>query len=85
MDMKNFPGRSPVPAFETQQMGFPNLGEILVSTGRLDAVAVERVTARQKERGIPFGAAAVELGLVSQADVHAALSRQFDYPVLAAS
>lgn len=84
MDMKNFPGRNPVPAFETQQMGFPNLGEILVSTGRLDALAVERVTARQKARGIPFGAAAVELGLVSQADVHAALSRQFDYPVLAA-
>ncbi len=84
MDMKNFPGRNPVPAFETQQMGFPNLGEILVSSGRLDALAVERVTARQKARGIPFGAAAVELGLVSQADVHAALSRQFDYPVLAA-
>ena len=84
MDMKTFSGRSPVPAFETQQMGFPNLGEILVSSGRLDARAVERVTARQKERGIPFGAAAVELGLVSQADVHAALSRQFDYPVLAA-
>ena len=82
--MKNFPGRIPVPAFGTQQMGFPNLGEILVSSGRLDAVAVERVTARQKARGIPFGAAAVELGLVSQADVHAALSRQFDYPVLAA-
>ena len=84
MDMKNFPGRIPVPAFETQQMGFPNLGEILVSSGRLDAVAVERVTARQKARGIPFGAAAVELGLVSQADVQAALSRQFDYPVLTA-
>ena len=74
MDMKNFPGHSPVPAFETQQMGFPNLGEILVSAGRLDALAVERVTTRQKERGIPFGAAAVELGLVSQADVHAALA-----------
>jgi len=84
MDMKNFPGRIPVPAFGTQQMGFPNLGEILVSSGRLDAVAVERVTARQKARGIPFGAAAVELGLVSQADVQAALSRQFDYPVLTA-
>ena len=84
MDMKSFSGHSQVSAFEKPPVAFPNLGEILVSTGRLSADAVARVTARQRERGIPFGAAAIELGLVTQADVHAALSRQFDYPVLSA-
>ena len=84
MDMKSFSGHSQVSAFEKPPVAFPNLGEILVSTGRLSADAVARVTARQRERGIPFGAAAIELGLVTQADVHAALSRQFDYPVLTA-
>ena len=83
MDMYPFPASSQVSAFEKPPMTFPNLGEILVSTGRLSAEAVGRVTARQRERGIPFGAAAIELGLVTEADVHAALSRQFDYPVLA--
>ena len=82
MDMYPFPASSQVSAFEKPPMTFPNLGEILVSTGRLSAEAVGRVTARQRERGIPFGAAAIELGLVTEADVHAALSRQFDYPVL---
>lgn len=84
MDMKSFSGHSQVSASEKPTVAFPNLGEILVSTGRLSADAVARVTARQRERGIPFGAAAIELGLVSQADVHAALARQFDYPVLTA-
>ncbi len=86
MDMKTLSSRSgnPLSAFEKAPVAFPNLGEILVSTGRLPADAVARVAARQRERGIPFGAAAIELGLVSQADVHAALSRQFDYPVLSA-
>ena len=68
MDMKSFSGHSQVSAFEKPPVAFPNLGEILVSTGRLSADAVARVTARQRERGIPFGAAAIELGLVTQAD-----------------
>ncbi len=84
MDIKTFPGRIPVAAFDQTPAALPNLGEILVASGRLSVDAVARVTARQRERGIPFGAAAVELGLVSQADVQAALARQFAYPVLAA-
>lgn len=84
MDIKTFPGRIPVAAFDQTSAALPNLGEILVASGRLPVDAVARVTARQRERGIPFGAAAVELGLVSQADVQAALARQFAYPVLAA-
>lgn len=82
MDMNATAGLTERAAYDKPSSGFPNLGEILVSAGRLSADSVARVTARQRERGIPFGAAAIELGLVSEADVHAALSHQFAYPVL---
>lgn len=82
MDMNNPVGRLNVSAFEKARPLAPSLGEILVASGRLSADAVSRVAARQKERGIPFGEAAVELGLVTAADVQGALASQFDYPVL---
>jgi chain length determinant protein tyrosine kinase EpsG len=84
MDMKNTIGRLNVSAFEKARPMAPSLGEILVASGRLPADAVSRVAARQQERGIPFGEAAVELGLVTSADVQGALASQFDYPVLRA-
>lgn len=76
MDMKRFAGQA------QGRMAFPHLGELLVSGGALPAEAVGRVMARQRELGVPFGEAAVDLGLVSQADVLVALAHQFDYPVL---
>ena len=63
-------------------MAFPHVGELLVSGGVLPADAVGRVMARQRELGIPFGEAAMDLGLVTRADVLLALAHQFDYPVL---
>lgn len=76
MDMKRISGAG------AGQMAFPHMGELLVSSGVLPADAVGRVMARQRELGIPFGEAAVDLGLVTRADVLLALAHQFDYPVL---
>ena len=59
------------------------LGAWLLDAGRLKPGDVERVLRYQKEHGLRFGEAAVRLGLVSAADVQAALAGQFDYPVLA--
>lgn len=64
------------------RLAFPHVGELLVSGGVLPADAVGRVMARQRELGIPFGEAAVDLGLVTRADVLLALAHQFEYPVL---
>ncbi len=57
------------------------IGELLRRAGRLNEEQVEMVLARQRERGIRFGEAAVELGLVQEAELRHALAQQFDYSV----
>lgn len=59
-----------------------SIGAILIDAGRLSAENAEAILRVQRERGIRFGDAAVELGLLSAADIEFALSRQFDYPYL---
>jgi chain length determinant protein tyrosine kinase EpsG len=59
------------------------LGRILLEQGKLDAQAAEQVLRLQKEKNLRFGEAAVQLGLISEADMRQALARQFDYPYLA--
>lgn len=61
-----------------------SIGAILVETGRLTAADAQVVAREQKAKGVPFGAAAVQLGLVSQADIDFALARQYDYPYVPA-
>ncbi|NYE62163.1 receptor protein-tyrosine kinase [Duganella sp. 1224] len=61
-----------------------SIGAILVKTGRLSQADSERITRFQVERKMRFGDAALELGLLTQADIEFALSRQFDYPYLLA-
>lgn len=58
------------------------IGAILVDAGRIKAEDAERVLHLQRERGVSFGDAAVQLGLVTRDDIDFALSRQFDYPYL---
>ena len=60
------------------------IGAILVDAGRLSADSAEKILRLQKERGIRFGDAAVQLKLVSEDDIRFALARQFDYPYLTA-
>ena len=58
------------------------IGAILIDAGKLKPADAERVLRLQQERGLRFGDAAMQLGLVSEADIAQALSRQFDYPYL---
>lgn len=55
------------------------MGEILVSQGTLRGEDVNRIIDYQREKGIYFGEAAIELGLITQDNMLAALSRQFGY------
>ncbi|MFQ5643118.1 MAG: polysaccharide biosynthesis tyrosine autokinase [Thiogranum sp.] len=56
-----------------------SMGDILVELGKLASGDVDRIIQYQREKGLYFGEAAVELKLVSQDDVLQALSRQFGY------
>lgn len=62
--------------------GERSIGAILVDAGRMSLEDAERALRLQKEEGIRFGEAAVQLGLVGEADIQYALSRQFEYPCL---
>ena len=59
------------------------MGRILLDQGKLSAQDAERVLRLQKEQNLRFGEAAIQLGLITQADMQQALARQFDYPYLA--
>ncbi len=58
------------------------IGGILVDAGRLKLEDAERILQLQREQGLLFGDAAIKLGLLTEADIHFALSRQFNYPYL---
>ena len=59
-----------------------SLGGILIDSGLLRPEDAERVLLLQKEHNLRFGDAAVRLGLLSEADIQYALSRQFAYAYL---
>ena len=59
-----------------------SLGGILIDSGQLTPEDAERVLQLQKEQNLRFGAAAVKLGLLTEADIQYALSRQFAYAYL---
>jgi chain length determinant protein tyrosine kinase EpsG len=55
------------------------MGDILVSQGKLSASDVNRIVDHQREKGLYFGEAAIELDLVKEDDILRALSSQFGY------
>jgi protein-tyrosine kinase len=59
-----------------------SIGAILVDTGRLSAEDAERIIRFQKGKSLRFGDAAIELGILTDADIRYALSYQFDYAYL---
>lgn len=59
-----------------------SIGALLMDAGRISADAAEQILALQKEKGLRFGEAAIELGFLSADDLQHALSRQYDYPYL---
>lgn len=62
--------------------GDPLIGGILIDAGRLSFQDAERILQLQREQNLLFGDAAIKLGLLTEADVQFALSRQFNYPCL---
>src|SRR5690606_4220829 len=57
-----------------------SIGQILLDSGKLKPSDAERVLRLQKEKGIRFGDACLQLRLVTQQDIDSALSQQFEYP-----
>lgn len=58
------------------------IGAILVDSGKITLDAAERVLRLQKDQGLLFGDAAIQLGLLSSDDIQFALARQYEYPYL---
>ena len=62
-----------------------SIGAILMDGGQLTPEDAERILRLQKEHDLRFGEAAVRLGLLTEADIQFALSRQFSYSYLRSS
>ena len=56
-----------------------SMGTILIDLGKLGGEDVDRIISYQRDKGLYFGEAAVELDLVDQEDILQALSIQFGY------
>ena len=73
--------QAPVPA---EPAAAPDkIGDRFVFAGLLTHDQVARVVERQRRDSLRFGEAAVQLGLLSQADVQSVLSQQFRYATVA--
>ena len=71
------------PSQEPPEKRNRSIGALLVESQRLSAADAEAVMRYAGEKGLRFGDAAIELGLVTRAEVQHALALQFDYPYLA--
>ena len=58
------------------------IGAILVYAGMLRGDDVEVILELQRQKGLRFGDAGLELGLLTRPDIDFALSQQFEYPYL---
>ena len=59
-----------------------NIGTLLLEAGKITSADAERILRYQKERGLRFGDAAVELKIVNEADIRQVVAKQFQYPYL---
>jgi receptor protein-tyrosine kinase len=78
---------SPYPVTDARDKPAPavpdrSIGAILIKQGRLSVADAERVLRYQVEKNLRFGDAALALGVLTEADIELALSRQYDYPYL---
>ena len=58
------------------------IGAILIDEGKLTNPEAEQVLKRQRELGWRFGEAAIELNLITDADLRQALAKQYEFPYL---
>jgi receptor protein-tyrosine kinase len=61
-----------------------SIGAILMDEGKITASDADQVLARQRELGWRFGEAAIELNLITDADLRQALAKQYEFPYLVA-
>lgn len=59
-----------------------SIGAILIEQGVLTSTAAEQVSDAQRELGLRFGEAALQLKLISKDDLRRALAKQYDFQVL---
>jgi chain length determinant protein tyrosine kinase EpsG len=59
-----------------------HIGAILIDEGKLTSSDAEQVLRRQRELGWRFGEAAIELNLITDADLRQALAKQYEFPYL---
>ena len=59
-----------------------HIGAILIDDGKLSSADAEQVLRRQRELGWRFGEAAIELNLITDADLKQALAKQYEFPYL---
>src|SRR5438270_4192166 len=71
-----------LPIEGTSRLTGRHIGAILMDEGKLPATAAEQVLARQRELGWRFGEAAIELNLITDADLRQALAKQYEFPYL---
>ena len=62
-----------------------NIGQMLLDMGKITKVGADSIVALQAEKGLRFGEAAQQLGLVSASDIQQILASQFDYQYVQAS
>ncbi|MFL9923661.1 chain length determinant protein tyrosine kinase EpsG [Herbaspirillum lusitanum] len=71
-----------IPTKDGSSLPNRSIGAILIDIGKLTPEKAEKILRLQRERGMRFGDAAIELGFLTQDDIDQALSQQFDYPYL---
>ena len=54
-----------------------SIGRLLVDLGKVSKADIERIIKVQNEKGMRFGDAALNLGLITQSDIDQVLSMQF--------
>ena len=59
-----------------------SIGAILTDSGKLSADEMEKILQLQEAENLRFGDAAINLGLLTHADIQYALASQYDYPYL---
>src|SRR5580765_4460515 len=71
-----------LPIEGTSRLTGRHIGAILMDEGKLSASDAEQVLKRQRELGWRFGEAAIELNLITDADLRQALAKQYEFPYL---
>ena len=73
-----------VEALDATPAGLPvldrSIGELIAESCKLKPEQVEKILAQQRQTGVRFGEAAIELGLATTDDVLVALAQQYHYP-----